>query len=218
MKRLYYCLAGLLIAGIIFSGCYYYSYRQALEHFNRRANKVDPSILQSEIEIEQDLSKKQMEEVIEATTKKQEVVLVDTQYILQEFDVVTNQTTEEIKNIPEYLLGLTREEVIAYLNVYMHNLTLDEIQKGLLSFELVSFSSDKIIVKKTYNQDLVPYKYCMVVREGMLVVYHCDKKTVYEYTGIYYKDLPEEEQAKLMDGIYIESDEELYGILENYSS
>lgn len=216
MKRLYYCLAALVVAGIIFSACYYYSYRQALEHFNRRANEIDPFILKDRVE--QDLITKQEDEVIEANTKKQEVVLASTKYILQEYDIQTNQSIEEIKNTPEYLLGLTREEVIAYLSVYMQNLTLEEMQKGLLSFELMSFSSDQLVVKKTYNQDMVPYKYYMAVREGMIVVYHCDKKTIYEYTGIYYKDLPIEEQGKLMDGIYIENDEDLYGILENYSS
>lgn len=53
---------------------------------------------------------------------------------------------------------------------------------------------------------------------GYVVVYLSDKKTPYEYTDILYDDLPNLLQNEIRNGKYIESLEELYGFLENYSS
>lgn len=243
MKRVYYCLGSILVIAVVFSGFYYFSYKQSLRHLNKRMEKMEPSLLvgdsnsiekdgtiwshikelSQKVEYHQNIKKEQENELSDlevqaADSATRNRITPSTRYKLEQYDVVTNQVTEEIQNIPDYLLGLTREEVIGYLSSYMSNLPLSEQQKGLQAYELVSFSEEEVTIKKTYNSDAVLYKYCMVVRDGMVVVYYCDKKTVYEYTGISYLDLPEEEQQKLMDGIYIETDEELYGILENYSS
>lgn len=243
MKRVYYCLGSILVIAIVFSGFYYFSYKQTLRHLNERMEKMEPFLLigdsnsiekngtirnsikelSQKVEEHQNLRKEQENklsnmEVQAADSTTQNRITPSTRYKLEQYDIVTNQTTEEVQNIPEYLLGLTREEVIGYLSSYMSNMPLAEQQKGLQAYELVAFSEEEVTIKKTYNSDAVLYKYCIVVRDGMVVVYYCDKKTVYEYTGISYLDLPEEEQQKLMDGIYIETDEELYGILENYSS
>lgn len=243
MKRVYYCLGSILVIAVVFSGFYYFSYKQTLRHLNERMEQMEPSLLvgdsnsiekdgtiwshikelSQKVEYHQNIKEEQENELSDlevqaADSATRNRITPSTRYKLEQYDVVTNQVTEEIQNIPDYLLGLTREEVIGYLSSYMSNLPLSEQKKGLQAYELVSFSEEEVTIKKTYNSDAVLYKYCMVVRDGMVVVYYCDKKTVYEYTGISYLDLPEEEQQKLMDGIYIETDEELYGILENYSS
>ena len=44
------------------------------------------------------------------------------------------------------------------------------------------------------------------------------KKTVYEYTDISLEGLPENLQKEIQNGKYIETSENLYGFLENYSS
>lgn len=53
---------------------------------------------------------------------------------------------------------------------------------------------------------------------GYVVVFLSDKKTAYEYTDILCEELPGTIQEELVNGKYIESQEELYGFLENYSS
>lgn len=53
---------------------------------------------------------------------------------------------------------------------------------------------------------------------GYVVVFLSDKKTAYEYTDILCEELPHSVQEELLNGKYIESQEELYGFLENYSS
>jgi hypothetical protein len=53
---------------------------------------------------------------------------------------------------------------------------------------------------------------------GFLVVYFSDNHKVYEYTNIEVQELPKQLQTEILDGMYVETLEELYGILENYSS
>ena len=53
---------------------------------------------------------------------------------------------------------------------------------------------------------------------GYVVVFLSDKKTAYEYTDILCEELPQTIQEELVNGKYIETQEDLYGFLENYYS
>ena len=82
---------------------------------------------------------------------------------------------------------------------------------------LVSFSKDSIHIRKVYdNKD--NYQYYITVKDGYLVVYENDKETVVEVTDIVYDNLADSQKAEVDAGVYIGSDEELYGVLESYSS
>ncbi len=60
--------------------------------------------------------------------------------------------------------------------------------------------------------------YYLMELQGFVVVYLDDKATIYEFTEIPLTDLPEELQQEVAAGKYMESEEELYAFLENYSS
>ena len=49
-------------------------------------------------------------------------------------------------------------------------------------------------------------------------IVNSDKETPFEYTDIPYDELPALLREEIRNGKYIESTEELYGFLENYSS
>lgn len=51
-----------------------------------------------------------------------------------------------------------------------------------------------------------------------MVVYLSDGTTIYEFTEIPLTDLPDEVQQEVASGKYVETAEELYAFLENYSS
>ena len=53
---------------------------------------------------------------------------------------------------------------------------------------------------------------------GFIVVYLDDRKTIYEFTEIQTSDLPQEVRQEIVSGKRIETVEELYAFLENYSS
>lgn len=60
--------------------------------------------------------------------------------------------------------------------------------------------------------------YYLCELHGYVVVYLYDKKTIFEVTDIPLTDLPEELQEEIRGAKYMETEEALYGFLENYSS
>ena len=60
--------------------------------------------------------------------------------------------------------------------------------------------------------------YFIKEKDGYIIVYLSDEKTVYEYTDIKVEILPEEIQKKIKSGNYITDIQQLYNFLENYSS
>ncbi|SFR96219.1 hypothetical protein [Anaeromicropila populeti] len=224
MKKVYICILSFLVLCAAFSICYFLSYRYALIKFNENANERNEEFMQN-MDREQLLadsnvisSEQPEEDSLEVNSDKNEVIGADARFVVQSFDLITSSYSETEENIPAYFIGLKREEVISYLNDYMSNVSLDEYQKGLISYELISFSDEKVIVKKTYNSANIDFKYFLQVYADTIVVYYCDKKTIFEYTDICVSSLPESEQLKLNYGIEVKDDEELYGMLENYTS
>jgi hypothetical protein len=216
MKKVCIYIAGFCSLIAMFSTCYYLSYKNALNKFNQNAAEQKNEMLSQQIgnkNIDSD-----EKDAVQVDTNKKDTITPNTAYILENYDIKTDKKIQSQLNVPEYLIGLTREGIIEYINNYMLDIPLNEYQQGLVAYELVSFSTDKVVLRKTYNSDVIQYQYFAVVLDGNVVVYYSDKKTVYEYTGILVSELPEEEQIKLNYGIYIKDQEELYSILENYSS
>ncbi|MSS64017.1 hypothetical protein [Velocimicrobium porci] len=201
--------AGIYIAGTFFSVmllslCYYGSYRLSYQHFKQEEK-------QSEAE-------KSKAEMVETDTTKIATITPYTQCVLEEYDIETKTVTDKKMSILERFVGYTREELAEYLNVYLEEMPKEEKRNGLIAYDLISFSKDKIVLRKTYDSKQAAYKFFMVAKNSEIVVYYSDKKRVFEYTGLMVDSLPEEELTKLEQGFYVKDKQELYGILENYSS
>lgn len=63
-----------------------------------------------------------------------------------------------------------------------------------------------------------PYAYVLLVEDGFVTVYQSDWETLYATTGILLENLPENLQQEIQDGKIIDTEEQLYNFLENYSS
>lgn len=208
------CLAiGIITAAVVtLSSAYYFSYKKTLEHYKEQQDaKANEEPLKEEFPLSEPIAKA-------ADTVKEEVLRSDTIYRLITLEVRDNAYAEENVPLPAEWIGYNREALTAWLNDYMKELSYDELRAGLLSFELQSFSSNEIVLKKTYDKEKMPYEFFLGLVNNEVVVFYCDKKTVYEYTGIDTSILPKDEIDKLTKGIYVSGPEELYGILENYSS
>lgn len=219
----------------MFTASYYFSYKQALRDFNENAVERNIDLIK-ELEKQgylantvkqgndtkdnqDDLSDRSDEtDDAAAVSSITDTILPSTEYTLQTYDLQTGQLKEEALPTPSYLIGLTRDEVITYLTDYQADLSLNEFEKGLVSFELISFSKDSIILRKTYNSDSVEYKYYLKAVNGYIVAFYGDQKTVYDYTGVAVENLPLEDRLHLEKGIVIKDLDELYAVLENYSS
>lgn len=60
--------------------------------------------------------------------------------------------------------------------------------------------------------------YIIREKDGYVIVYYSDNTTVYEYTTIEVRHLPEQIQKELAEGKKAENAGQVYGFLENYSS
>ena len=234
MKKTMMYFGGIATLCLLFGVCYYSSYQNALKNFNRRAKEQESSLYSELLRVseenkslinqlamrEAEEAEKQTEsaEVAEVGILPQNTVLPTVSYIEEIYDLSTKQLDSIEKIPPGFLIGMTKEELTAYLADYTENLSLEEYEAGLLSYDVVSFSEDKVVLRKTYDATKVPYKYYVNITKGMVTVYYSDLESVYEYTHIPAVDLAEEDRVALAEGIYVKDREELYSILEGFSS
>lgn len=197
-------IAGTFLSVMLLSLCYYGSYRLSYQHFKQETKHQE--------------AEKNIDEMVETDTIKIAAITPYTQCILEEYDIETGTVTDKKMSILERFVGYTREELAEYLNTYLEEMPREEKRNGLISYDLVSFSDEKIVLRKTYDSKQAAYKFFMIAEKNEIVVYYSDKKRVFEYTGLIVDSLPKEELKKLEHGFYVKDKQELYGILENYSS
>ncbi len=237
MKKIIWYATGFTAVSVLFCICYYASYKAALRDFNRKAQKQENSIYtelvrvseenkallnelaqKEEEEKQQELAQKPDDDTLETGLAQKNTVLPTVSYIEETYDLTTGLLNSEVKTAPGFLIGMTREELTEYINHYMDNLSLAEYEAGLQAYEVVSFSENKVVLRKTYNVNKVPYKYYVNISDGMVIVYYSDMKSVFEYTHIPAVDLSEDVRLSLIKGIYVKDREELYSLLESFSS
>lgn len=217
-KALVYLLSFLSLS-VLFSACYYLSYQHALNEFNRRA--IERNMEYAKLEKQADVDSSEDDpssNSVSVGTQAVETIQPSTKYILEIVDLKTGAVDSETLNPPGFLVGLTKDEVNDYLVEYMSDLTLSEYNRGLKAYELIRFSDKEVVMRKSYDEDLVPFRFYVVVKNGYVIVYNSDLKSVYNYTHIEAKNLPEKDRIKLSEGIYVNSLDELYALLESYSS
>lgn len=238
MKKFIWYAGGFVTLSLLFCFCYYASYKSALREFNEKAQKQESSfsaeiariseenkallnqLAQKEVEEQKFFAEaeKEEEKTVQTGVVQQNTVLPTVSYIEEIYDKGTGALEALPKTAPGFLIGMTREELSAYLIHYMEHLSLAEYEAGLLSYELVSFSENKVVLRKTYDAAKVPYKYYVNISDGMVIVYYSDMESVFEYTHIPAVDLSEEDRLKLIEGIPVKDREELYSLLEGFSS
>ncbi|MDD6034929.1 MAG: hypothetical protein PUC30_01855 [Lachnospiraceae bacterium] len=237
MKKIVWYAGGVTALCLVFCLCYYTSYKNALKEFNRKAREQENSLYSELMRVSEE-NKSLLNRLAQRETEKQaetditeptpgtvavgivpqNTVLPTVSYVEETYDLVTRQLGSEVKTAPGFLIGMTKEELTSYLENYMENLSLAEYEAGLLTYEVISFSENRVVLRKTYDATRVPYKYYVNISDGMVTVYYSDLESVFEYTHIPAVDLSEEDRISLIEGIYVKDREELYSILEGFSS
>ncbi len=223
MKKILY--TSLLFAGIsaVFGLCYYFSFKNALLHYNREAVEQNTEllneILQSSGESERLLLQlmKEKEEAVQATAS-QEKLRETASYFLETCYLQSQTEEREQLALPGFMVGIDRKGLTAYVEGYMESMPINEYLSGLISYEIISFAQDKVVLRKTYDESKVENEFYICRRGDFIVVYYSDLKTVYEYTEIRVDGLIEEIQQSIEQGFYVKDKQELYSILEGYTS
>lgn len=231
LKKAYIFLLSFLALSVLFSGGYYLSYQHALRQFNKKATQRSdefaalydnalprPKVGEDDMEMDVAIDNTEDDEILSVAVQAEPIIQPSTKYILETYDRKLGKLEQTEQNPPGDVVGLSRAEVEDYLDDYMRDLTLSEYNKGLLSYELLSFSDKLVKFRKSYDADMVPYRFYVVVKNGYVVVYNSDLKSVFDYTHIEAKNLPEEDRIALSQGIYVDNIDDLYALLESYTS
>ena len=163
------------------------------------------------------------EQVIEAAVGEIPVVTADTIYMVEEVNLIDGTVNETSQNVPVRYIGLDREMLVNELEIYGSNPPLSELERGFETIELTAFSKDRVVICKYYKleeesePELEPGYYLMVA-DHLIVVYRGDRQTIYMNTDILLESLSDALQAEIMQGKYLETEEEVFNFLETYSS
>lgn len=148
----------------------------------------------------------------------EETLNADTEYVLQERDLLRDTVVETAWQIPGKYMGMNRELFLASMEEYAENPPLSEKERGFVGLEVLSFSPERVVVQMNYEYVQPSESFYLVVQDNEIVVLLEDMETVFINTGIRLEELPESVQMKIIQMYFIESEESLYNFLETYSS
>jgi len=207
----YFVGVGLFI--VVLSLGYYGSYQLSLKYLQEKA---DGSSAKNQTASEEysDFTA----ELVEVDTNRVDRISEDTQCVLEIYDLQNQATKVQAANIKKSFYGFTREQVLMYLEAFIEEMPEKERVQGLVAYELVAFGEDELVLRKSYDSNRIEYEFFLKAEGEEIVVFFSDLTRIYEYTGILTTNLSKEEKSKLKKGYYVKDKEELYGILENYSS
>lgn len=206
MKKAYIICLFLFVGFTVYLGSYFYA----------RTNFQSEDYYENRFIVQEDTSVPKVEPIIEAAINDQLICNL-TSFVQEDYDMESGILTENKINTPVALLGYSRDKLIIYMKQYMKEPSTQDKEKGLIAFELISFSRDKVVWRKTYSrQDNV--EFLGTVENGYLTIYLPDGTTLYDYTNISVEKLPSDIQHQLEQGIHFHDYEELYDFLETYTS
>lgn len=175
-----------------------------------------------------------------------ECVTCDTVYTISEYDLTTGRQDVYQQQLPASFIGMNRAQLVEWMDNYNLSASLEDLEDGFRSMELISFSQEEIRVRRrveskeenadnetdikqpeqlffseeettTVSGNGTCYG-CILAQDGLLTVYDGDRRHVILYTDISVFDLSESVQQEIMEGKYVYSEQELYHLLESYSS
>lgn len=208
----------------VFSIGNYFCYQSAMKHFQEMQQDYESRLgeqvqvyVTKEMETKMEDLEQQVEESIEAQASDN-TLSENAVYQIQSYNSVTDTTTTDYESLPRDMVGYTMEDAERFCEDYMNQMPVEDFLDGLQSMNVVSFAVDRLVVRKSYDISKVKFRFYLIASQGEVVVYYGDMKTVYEETGISVDSLSKADRRELKNGIEVKDEEELFGILENYSS
>lgn len=163
-------------------------------------------------------AKEEETDVVEVDTNTIEEIDCDTIFLIEAFDMVTEEEEEYTETIPAKYIGFSRRQLEEEIKQYVLAPSLSDEKLGLQSIDLISFSNERIVIRKNFYVEPLPEKYFIVVENNLLTIYYKDLNTVFLQTDIILEELPNELQQEIMTIKTFDTEEELYNFLESYTS
>lgn len=215
MKRFFLSFSGILVMVLFFSACYYISFRNTVKHLEN--NKTRQETVLPELIAETEEGSQDSFELMEVSAEDA-IITADTVCVYQLYYLDNGEQLQYEAKPSADIAGLTRVQLSKKLARYMEQLSVMEYEAGLLSYEVLSFSPERVVLQKVYDRDRVQYKYFVTIKNDEVVAFYSDKKTVFEYTGILQSELEGHIRTALQIGIPVKDVEELYDFLSGITS
>lgn len=165
-----------------------------------------------------DAEEEEQVQVIETAMEKAPVITADTRYLIEEINLSDGTVQEKEEQVPVKYIGLDRVNLIEELDLYDKNPALSDLKLGFQNSELSSFSKDRVVICKYYRTEEENEGFYIMVADHYITIYEGDKQTIYLNTDILLSNLDETLQSEIIQGKYIEDEQEIYHFLESYSS
>lgn len=156
--------------------------------------------------------------VIEAAVEEIPVITADTVYLVGEINLSDGSIDEKEEEVPTKYIGLDRISLLGELEEYNKNPPLAELKLGFTNIELTAFSKERVVICKYYQPEPEEEGFYLMVADHYVIVYKEDKQSIYMNTDILLESLNFKLQNEIIEGKYIENEQELYNFLESYSS
>ena len=207
-----FCIVGILgiVVGVYGSRLYqewFYPNRAKESQMQPYATKV-----------ETELSKEY--ESLPADTQAEAVITCDTALEIEEYDKNSEITVTHQEEVPGKYMGMDRADFVDAMLSYEMSPPLEEQKRGLISVEVLSFSKERILLRKNYEiiEEEPEEIFYLVAEDHYITVYTQDMQSVYLYTDIHLEHLPIELQEEIIHKKLISGESNLYHFLESYSS
>ena len=186
-------LCAILFLGLMCFGSYRYAEKVTEERLQYRKEKTN-----------------QTEQTSGGTEQK---INSDTKYIVEIYNGDSEEKVREERTMPSDYAGMTRKELESYLEKYMSDMPEEDVEEGLIDINLVSFSREELVIRKTYQQET---GFILRLVDGEVTVFSRANEDEFEKTGISQELLTEEEVKALEEGYSVDNEKDLYSILEKY--
>ncbi len=217
LKKLIICISSFLVMALV---CYFGGYYFSLDFFRfdtiRSMDEVflkNPVLANGQDEVEADMNEN-------AFIKK------DTVFILQDFNLETNEATDNKMNMPIEYLGMNLKETSDYISRNFDKYKEDGME--LVNVMLISFSENKMVIRRCYKEKeeettTIPeaegeIKYYIMEKDGYITIFKADKLTIFLNTEILAATLSPEDVQLLKEGVGVKDIFEMYGYLESFTS
>lgn len=172
-----------------------------------------------------DVSNSELSDLIESSQTNEEGLVLE-KSVEDEEEVATASTEEKItpstKIVYQYYyvdddIMEEQEEVPTY---FLLDLTLDDMLKYYKDWEIISFSSSKVVMRKNVEGES-RQRYIIGEKDGYVAVFYEQEQdgiSLHEITETPISTLPVDEQANLKEGIFILGDDKLAEAMQNYGS
>lgn len=143
-------------------------------------------------------------------------ITFDTELVILTCDLSNGETQQSKERMPAKYVGLDREDFVRCMEDEVEAPALSERKKGLVFIEVESFSSQRVVIKKSYRKQAVTDSFYLALYDNRVVVYEADESTVYMQTFIDGRTLPQPVRDELVYGMVVEGNEKLEEFLEEY--